>query len=43
MKPHDDEVTGLPVLRTWGAVYRFIIVLFLVYIVLLAAFARFFR
>ena len=36
----DDDVTGLPALRTWGAVYLFVAAVFVVYVVLLAALSR---
>ena len=40
--PVDDRETGLPGLRTWRAVYVFVLVLFAVYIVLLVALERMF-
>ncbi|HYO08571.1 MAG TPA: hypothetical protein VER17_06325 [Tepidisphaeraceae bacterium] len=36
----DDQVTGLPGLRTWGAVYLFVVAVFVLYVVLLAALSR---
>ena len=39
--PAGDESTGLPLLRTWPAVYCFVLVLFAVYVVLLLLLKRF--
>ena len=36
----DDDVTGLPGLRTWRAVYLFVVAVFVVYVVLLTALSR---
>ena len=36
----EDETTGLPGLRTWRAVYVFVLILFAVYVVLLLALER---
>ena len=33
----DDKDTGLPLLRTWGAVYAFVLATFVLTVVLLAA------
>jgi hypothetical protein len=41
MKPQDDpNDTGLPLLRTWPKVYWFVLVVFALWIVLLAVFSR---
>ena len=40
--PVDDEVTGLPGLRSWRAVYLFVLGCFVLWVVLLAALTRFF-
>jgi hypothetical protein len=39
-EPVGDDTTGLPLLRTWGAVYTFVLVLFAVYVVLLILLER---
>ena len=39
-QPTTDESTGLPGLRTWRAVYGFVLVSFAVYVVLLIALER---
>ena len=36
----NDEATALPLLRTWKAVYAFVTVIFVVYVVLLAALSK---
>jgi hypothetical protein len=36
----EDSRTGLPVLRTWGAVYIFVIAIFAIVVVLLTALSR---
>jgi hypothetical protein len=42
--PHSEsETTGLPGFRTWRGVYVFVLGVFVVYVVLLAVFARAFR
>ncbi len=33
----DDSVTGLPLLRTWGAVYAFVLAVFVLTVALLTA------
>lgn len=38
----DNETTGLPVLRTWGAVYWFVLVAFVVMVGLLTVLTRVF-
>ncbi len=38
----ENTVTGLPLLRTWRAVYGFVLVLFAIYVVLLVALERVF-
>lgn len=38
----DDDATGFPGLRTWRAVYVFVLTLFAVYILLLIALERMF-
>jgi hypothetical protein len=38
--PPDDADTGLPVLRTWRAVYLFVLGVFVLWVVLLAVFSR---
>ena len=40
--PVDDATTGLPVLRTWRAVYTCVGVIFLLWLVLLTALTRLF-
>jgi hypothetical protein len=40
--PADDATTGLPVLRSWGRVYLFVIGTFVVWVVLLAVLTRMF-
>ncbi len=40
--PADDEITGLPGLRTWRRVYLFVIVVFVVWVGLLTALTRMF-
>ncbi|HZZ19130.1 MAG TPA: hypothetical protein VFE25_07170 [Opitutaceae bacterium] len=40
MQPQDDEKTGLPGLRTWRQVYVAVIVVFVAWVVLLAALGR---
>jgi hypothetical protein len=40
--PPDDEITGLPGLRTWRGVYLFVAVVFVVWVGLLAALTRLF-
>jgi len=40
--PVDDRVTGLPFLRTWRAVYVFVVVAFVTWVVLLTALERVF-
>ncbi len=35
--PIDDDATGLPVLHTWPAVYLFVLVVFIFWVVVLAA------
>jgi hypothetical protein len=39
----ESETTGLPGLRTWRAVYIFIVVIFCIWVGLLAALARSFQ
>jgi hypothetical protein len=39
--PEDDE-TSLPLLPTWPSVYKFVVVVFLVYVVLLTVLSRVF-
>jgi hypothetical protein len=45
-EPHppesDDRSTGLPLLRNWPAVYWFVLVVFVLYVVLLTALSRVF-
>jgi hypothetical protein len=41
-EPADDETTGLPGLRTWRQVYLAVIVIFLLWVGLLAALSRVF-
>lgn len=36
----DDDVTGLPGLRSWTAVYLFVVAVFIAYVVLLTALSR---
>jgi hypothetical protein len=36
----EDDITGLPALGSWRAVYVFVTVVFLVYVVLLGALSR---
>lgn len=36
----NDEITGLPGLPTWGRVYGFVVVVFIIYVVLLTALSR---
>ncbi len=38
----DDEVTGLPGLRSWRAVYLFVLGSFVLYVVVLAWFTRYY-
>jgi len=38
--PPDDETTGLPGLRTWRQVYLAVLVIFVLWVVLLAALDR---
>ena len=38
----DDRATGLPVLRTWRAVYAFVVIAFVTWVVLLTALGRVF-
>jgi hypothetical protein len=40
--PVDDRSTGLPLLRTWRAVYIFVVVAFLTWVALLTALERVF-
>jgi hypothetical protein len=40
--PIDDGSTGLPLLRTWRAVYVFVVVAFLTWVALLTALDRVF-
>jgi hypothetical protein len=40
--PIDDRATGLPLLRTWRAVYVFVVVAFLTWVALLTALERVF-
>jgi hypothetical protein len=40
--PVDDRSTGLPVLRTWRAVYVFVVIAFITWVVLLTALQRVF-
>jgi hypothetical protein len=40
--PMDDRSTGLPLLRTWRAVYVFVVVAFLTWVALLTALDRVF-
>ena len=40
--PVDDRVTGLPLLRTWRAVYIFVVVAFVIWVALLTALERVF-
>jgi len=40
--PVDDRATGLPLLRTWRAVYVFVVVAFLTWVALLTALERVF-
>jgi hypothetical protein len=40
--PVDDRATGLPLLRTWPAVYVFVVVAFLTWVALLTALDRVF-
>jgi hypothetical protein len=41
-EPVDDESTGLPGLRTWRSVYVFVLSCFVLYVVLLVVFGRYF-
>ena len=43
LPPADDEVTGLPALRSWRAVYAFVATIFAVWVVLLTVLSRAFR
>ena len=36
----DDEATGLPVLKSWRAVYLFVLGTFVVWVILLSALSR---
>jgi hypothetical protein len=36
----DDQVTGLPLLHTWRAVYIFVAIVFVVWVVLLSTLQR---
>ena len=36
----DDDVTGLPGLRTWRAVYGLVVAVFIAYVLLLTALSR---
>ena len=36
----DDDVTGLPALRSWTAVYVFVVAIFVAYVILLTALSR---
>lgn len=38
--PTDDNLTGLPLLRTWGSVYLFVLGVFAAYVVLLLALTK---
>jgi hypothetical protein len=38
----EDDVTGLPVLRTWGRVYLFVILVFIIYVALLTTLSKMF-
>jgi hypothetical protein len=38
----NDQVTGLPGLPTWGRVYSFVVIVFVVYVVLLSMLSRVF-
>ncbi len=38
----EAETTGLPRLRTWGGVYTFVAVCFVIYVVVFALLPRFF-
>jgi hypothetical protein len=38
----EDEITGLPALPTWRRVYWFVLVVFVTYVLLLAALSRVF-
>lgn len=38
----DDEVTGLPALGSWRAVYAFVVIIFVVYVALLSVLQRVF-
>ena len=41
--PHNsDESPGVPGFRTWGGIYLFVFVCFVVVVVLLAVFSRYF-
>jgi hypothetical protein len=40
--PVDDRATGLPLLRTWRAVYVFVVVAFVTWVALLTALERVF-
>jgi hypothetical protein len=40
MQPEDDEKTGLPGLRTWRQVYLAVIIVFVIWVGLLAALSR---
>jgi hypothetical protein len=40
--PVDDRSTGLPLLRTWRAVYVFVVLAFLTWVALLTALERVF-
>ena len=40
--PVDDRATGLPLLRTWRAVYAFVVVAFLTWVAILTALQRVF-
>ena len=40
--PVDDRGTGLPLLRTWRAVYVFVVIAFITWVVLLTALDRVF-
>jgi hypothetical protein len=40
--PVDDDSPGLPLLRRWRAVYLFVFGCFVLWVVLLAVFGRFF-
>jgi Mg2+ and Co2+ transporter CorA len=42
MKPDDDENTGLPGLRSWRSVYWFVFGCFVLFVIALTLFSRYF-